>query len=139
MLKEFFDTNPNPIEPGYVFALFPEKAKSIYHKYVKKAADSLELRCESVLDLKHPGDSLRDVLKRIQKAEILVCDITDFTPNVMWELGVALAIKDAERVIVIREESDSSLPFNITATVSASNTTRTAKRVWLSYTKRSAR
>jgi tetratricopeptide (TPR) repeat protein len=31
----------------------------------------------------------------------------------MWELGLALAIKDAERVIVIREKSDVDLPFTI--------------------------
>src|SRR6185503_18513311 len=113
LIKEFLDANPNPIEPGYVFTLLPEKTKGIYHEYVKKAADSLGLRCESFLDLKHPGDALRDILARIQKAEILVYDISDFTPNVMWELGLGLAIKDAERVIVIREASDVSLPFDI--------------------------
>jgi len=115
MLKEFLETNPNPIEPGYVFTLLPEKSKDIYHGYVKKAAESLSppLRCESFLDFKHPADALRDILARIQKAEILIYDITDLTPNVMWELGVGLAIKDAERVIVIREETESSLPFNI--------------------------
>lgn len=113
MIKEFLDANPNPIEPGYVFTLLPGKAKEIYQGYVKKAAESLGLRCESFLDFAHPGDSLRDILASIQKAEILIYDITDLTPNVMWELGLALAIKDAERIIVIREESDASLPFDI--------------------------
>jgi hypothetical protein len=113
LIKEFLETNSNSIEPGYVFALLPEKTQRIYNDYVKKAADSLGLVCESFLDFKNPGDALRDILERIQKAEILIYDITDLTPNVMWELGLGLAIKDAERVIVIREESDSSLPFNI--------------------------
>jgi len=113
MIKEFLEQNPNPIQPGYVFALLPEKTKDVYHRYIKKAADSLDLICESSLDFKHPSDSLRDILASIQKAEILIYDITGLTPNVMWELGLALAIKDANRVIVIREESYSSLPFNI--------------------------
>jgi tetratricopeptide (TPR) repeat protein len=113
MIKEFLERNPNPIQPGYVFALLPEKTKAVYHRCIKRAADSLDLRCESFLDFKHPGDALRDILARIQKAEILIFDITGLTPNVMWELGLTLAIKDAGRVIVIREESDSSLPFNI--------------------------
>lgn len=113
MIKEFFERNPNPIEPGYVFTLLPEKTKAVYHRCIMRAADSLDLTCESFLDFKHPGDALRHTLARIQKAEILIFDITGFTPNVMWELGLALAIKDADRVIVIREESDSSLPFNI--------------------------
>src|SRR5438270_1619612 len=113
LVKEFLDANPNPVEPGYVFSLLPEKTKDIYHQYVKKAADSLGLRCESFLDFTHPGDALRDILASIQKAEILIYDITDLTPNVMWELGLGLAIKDAERVIIIREDSDCSLPFDI--------------------------
>src|ERR1700674_997455 len=113
MLKEFLESNPNPIEPGFVFALIPEKAKDVYYKYVKTAAESLSLRCESLLDFKHPADALRDTLAQIQRAEILIFDITGLTPNVMWEFGLALAIKDAERVIVIREQSETSLPFNI--------------------------
>lgn len=112
-VKEFLDANPKLIEPGYVFTLLPEKTKDIYHGYVKRAADSLGLKCESFLDFTHPGDAFRDILARIQKAEILIYDITDFTPNVMWELGLGLAIKDAERVIVIRAECESSLPFDI--------------------------
>jgi Flp pilus assembly protein TadD len=113
MIKEFFERNPNPIQPGYVFALLTEKSKAAYYGYVKKAADDLELRCESFLDLTHPGNALEDILSRIQKAEILIYDITDVTPNVMWELGVGLTIKEESRVIVIREETDTSLPFNI--------------------------
>ena len=113
MIKEFLERNPNPIQPGYVFALLPEETKDVYHRYIKKATDSLDLRCESFLDLKHPGDALPDILARIQKAEILIYDITGLTPNVMWELGIGLAIKDAERIIVIREEDDSSPPFDI--------------------------
>src|SRR5689334_21162351 len=113
LIKEFLDSKLNPIEPDYVFTLLPETSKKIYNDYVKKAAESLGLRCESFLDFKHPSDALRDILTRIQRAEILVFDISGFTANVMWELGLALAIKDAERVIVIWQESDQPHPFNI--------------------------
>lgn len=114
MSKEFFERNPGPIEPGYVFTLLTEKTRDVYLRCVKKATDDLDdLRCESFLDLKHSGNALDDILSRIQKAEILVYDITDLTPNVMWELGVGLTIKDAGRVIVICEESEIPLPFNI--------------------------
>lgn len=112
-LKEFLDANPNPVQQGHVFALLPEKARDIYYGRVKKAADSLGLRCESFLDYNEPKDALQQIIEGIQKAEILIYDISDFTANVMWELGVGLAIKDAERVIVIREKDDSALPFNI--------------------------
>ena len=113
MLIEFFENPKKALEPGYVFTLLPEETADIYREYIKKAADSLGLTCQSFLDFTHPGDALRDILEGIQKAEILIYDISGLTPNVMWELGVGLAIKDAERVIVIREKSETSLPFNI--------------------------
>ena len=106
LIKEFLDRNPNPIEPGYVFMLLPEQVRHIYEQYVKRAAESLGFRCESFLDFKEPGHDLGEVLSRMQRAEILIYDITDLTPDVMWELGLGLAIKDAERVIVIGAESD---------------------------------
>jgi hypothetical protein len=112
-LKEFLESNPNPVQQGYVFALLPEEARDVYYGYVKKAADSLGLKCESFLDPKEPKDALRDIIEGIQKAEILLYDISNLTANVMWELGVGLAIKDAEKVIVIRQRSETPLPFNI--------------------------
>jgi tetratricopeptide (TPR) repeat protein len=96
-----------------VFALLPEKAKRIYEDFIRKAADSLSLKCESFIDLMLPGTILEDILARIQKAEILIYDLTDFSPNVMWELGVGLTIKEADKVIILREKTQTSLPFNI--------------------------
>jgi tetratricopeptide (TPR) repeat protein len=64
-----------------------------------------------------PGNALENILERIKRAEILIFDITDFTPNVMWELGIAMAIKEEEKIIVIRKSSEkeiqTQLPFNI--------------------------
>lgn len=112
-LKEFLDGYPNPTQQGYVFALLPEACRDVYYDHIKKAAEGLGLKCESFMDFKDPRDALRDVIEGIQKAEILVYDISGLTPNVMWELGVGLAIKDADKVIVIREGSDTPLPFDI--------------------------
>jgi len=111
--KKYFDTNANPLDQGYVFVLLSDKTQKIYESYIKKAADTLGFRCESYLDLKSPGNILEDILGRIQKAEILIFDITGYNPNVMWELGVALTIKDEDKVIVVREDSKAMLPFNI--------------------------
>jgi tetratricopeptide (TPR) repeat protein len=44
---------------------------------------------------------------------VLIYDITDFNPNVMWELGIGLTVKEADKVILLREKSEELLPFNI--------------------------
>lgn len=112
-VKRFLSTNAHPVQPGFVFVMLPEKCRDIYYGHVKQATESLGLQCESFLDRKNPEDALQAVVEGIQKAEILIYDITDFTPNVMWELGVGSALKDAEKVIVIREATKTPLPFNI--------------------------
>jgi tetratricopeptide (TPR) repeat protein len=112
-VKRFLGTEAHPVLPGSVFVMLPEKCKDIYYGHVKQATESLGLQCESFLDRKSPEDALQVVVEGILKAEILIYDITDFTPNVMWELGVGSALKDAEKVIVIREASKTQLPFNI--------------------------
>jgi tetratricopeptide (TPR) repeat protein len=93
--------------------LLPEKCRDVYYGHIKNTAEFLGLRCESFLDYKDPQDALEAVVEGIQKAEILIYDITDFTPNVMWELGVGLVLKDADKVIVIRQDTDNPLPFDI--------------------------
>jgi Tfp pilus assembly protein PilF len=112
-VKEYFDAHANPQEQGYVFVLLPSRAKLVYEDYIKRAADGLNFRCESFIDLHQPGNVLDDILARIQKAEILIYDITDLNPNVMWELGIGLTIKEADKVIILREKSEDRLPFNI--------------------------
>ena len=115
--KKYYDTNSIPVDQGYVFVLLMEDSKDIYEGYIKDAADTLGLRCESCLDLVGPGNALHDILERIKKAEILIFDITGFSPDVILELGIALTIKDEDKIIVIRKSSDTEihreLPFNI--------------------------
>jgi tetratricopeptide (TPR) repeat protein len=112
-LKAFLGAKANPVQQGLVFALLPEKCRDVYYGHIKNTAEFLGLRCESFLDYKDPQDALEAVVEGIQKAEILIYDITDFTPNVMWELGVGLVLKDADKVIVIRQDTDKPLPFDI--------------------------
>ncbi len=112
-MKQIIESGLTPVQPDYVFVLLTEKTKEVYEGFVKKAAERLGLTCESFIDFKRPGNALTEVLEGIKKAEILIYDITDFTPNVMWELGVGLTIKDEDKVIVICEKSDKQIPFNI--------------------------
>jgi tetratricopeptide (TPR) repeat protein len=112
-LKALLGAKPHPVQQGLVFALLPEKCREVYYGHIKNTAEFLGLRCESFLDYKDPQDALEAVVEGIQKAEILIYDITDFTPNVMWELGVGSVLKDADKVIVIRQDTDKPLPFDI--------------------------
>lgn len=55
---------------------------------------------------------LEDIIKMIMNAEIVVADLTDFNPNVMYELGVRQAIK-GKSICIIKDENLDNLPFDI--------------------------
>lgn len=112
--KKYFDNNKLPIDYNYVFVLLREEFLETYDEYIKKPLEDNSLKCESAFDIKAPGEIMDDLWKRIQQAHIIIIDISGFTPNLMYELGVVLTVKD--RVIVICDENESDLkelPFNI--------------------------
>lgn len=57
-----------------------------------------------------PGQVSPQVIRDIQQADLVVCDLTDLNPNVMYELGFAHSI--AKRVIQIADV-ETKLPFDL--------------------------
>ncbi len=55
---------------------------------------------------------LDDIIKMIMEADIVIADLTDFNPNVMYELGVRQAIK-GKTICIIKDENLNNLPFDI--------------------------
>jgi hypothetical protein len=47
-----------------------------------------------------------DIWTHIAQADIIVADITDHNPNVVYELGVAAARRPQSTVVILRDECD---------------------------------
>jgi nucleoside 2-deoxyribosyltransferase len=63
------------------------------------------------LDEARPAGRITDRLSReIQAASICIADVTGNTPNVMWEVGYAMALK---KPIIILTQNLNELPFDI--------------------------
>ena len=58
------------------------------------------------------GDILKQIIRELINAEIVIADITDYNPNVFWELGVRQSFKHC--TITIAEEG-TFLPFDISS------------------------
>jgi hypothetical protein len=56
------------------------------------------------------GDIVREIIKNLYRTPIVVAELTDFNPNVYWELGVRQSFKHG--TITIREDG-TKIPFNI--------------------------
>lgn len=58
------------------------------------------------------GDILKQIIRNLITAEVVIADITDYNPNVFWELGLRQSFKHC--TITIAEEG-TVLPFDISS------------------------
>jgi len=57
-------------------------------------------------DISGPGAIQPSIWAHIKQADIILVDVTNYNPNVLYELGVAASWRPIESVIIIRDESD---------------------------------
>lgn len=88
---------------------FNEEFRSI-HDEIKLVCRSLGLRCKRADDIWENPIVINDVFDLIYKAKILIFDITDHNPNVMYELGIAHTL--GKRVMPISQSTE-QIPFDI--------------------------
>ncbi|MFN7918812.1 MAG: hypothetical protein U0Q16_01875 [Bryobacteraceae bacterium] len=80
-------------------------------KSVQNACAKVKFEARRADEFRGPGLVMGDILREIDRAELIVCDVTGKNSNVMYELGLAHARTD--RVIMVRRASRSRLPFDI--------------------------
>jgi len=66
-------------------------------------------------DIVSPGVIHYEIWLQLKQADIVIADLTGHNANVMFEFGVAAAMKDKQRVILIREHTDEpgAFPFDV--------------------------
>lgn len=97
-----------------VFVLMPFKLKSTWN-VLQTCCDDLSLECNRV-DLESGGGAIIDEIhKNIDDTEFLIFDLTDYNPNVMYELGYAIANEnEQDDIIIIKSKiAHEEIPFNI--------------------------
>jgi len=117
--KEYYEQNTIQEDPRFVFALIPSEFEKYYKKFIKEPVEKIKLDngkvvCGSHFDFSPGTDQLGEIWKSIQKASLIIANISGLKPDIMLELGVALIKKG--RVILIAEKSldgRSNLPFNV--------------------------
>lgn len=106
---------PRDIDPELCFVLTPFHRDFAGPKQViEEVAREFRLRCERADDIQRPGIIHADIWTCIQKAAVIVADLTTSNPNVMLELGVATTVKEQFRVIlIIRQDAVAKVPFDL--------------------------
>lgn len=94
----------------FVLMPFDEKFTSIYESIIKKVVESFDLKCKRADEIFGTQPIINDISEHIQKARILIADLTRRNPNVFYELGLAHAI--GKQVILISQDLK-DVPFDL--------------------------
>jgi len=103
-----------PIEDGLCFVIMPfaQSLEEIYDKVVKPALTSepVLMRCVRGDEVFTNQAIMGDIWELIQKAEVVVADLTGKNPNVLYELGLAHALW---KKVILLAQSEKDLPFDL--------------------------
>lgn len=106
-----FEVPDAEIEDDLVSVMMPfdEKFTKVYNS-IKETVDDLGLYCRRADDIWENSAVIQDVFTLIFRSFIVVCDFTDFNPNVFYETGIAHTL--GKHVIPITQSSD-KVPFDL--------------------------
>jgi len=88
-----------------------EAIKSSFENIGKEIAQ--EINCIRLDDIKGPGRITDDLIEEIFNSNICVADITGSNPNVLWEVGYAMAFK--KPLILLSQDAPNNIPFDLRA------------------------
>ncbi len=79
-----------------------ERCKDIYERMIKETVEDagLELQCIRADEVSKPGAIIKDIMKRLYEADVVIADLSGLNANVCYELGVRHALKGGTIMIV---------------------------------------
>lgn len=109
--SDFFVRDKQPT-PGTCFVLMPfeDGMNAVYEHGIKPCVEALGIKCRRADELYSAQGILGDIWTSVQSAEIVLADLTNKNPNVMYELGLCHTLW--KHVILICQNKD-DVPFDL--------------------------
>lgn len=99
---------------AFVLMSFTEDLTRIYTSIIKPTVEAKGLVCHRADDFKTNKAIIQDIWKAICEARLIIADITDLNPNVMYELGIAHTVGKETILIYQRGRGkDPKFPFDL--------------------------
>jgi hypothetical protein len=101
------------IDPALVFVLMPftEKWSDDVYLMIRQASENLPLRIQRADDIFAPGNIVNDIWKMINRAGLIIADISVHNANIFYELGLSHTI--GKKVVLIRQSHGEKAPFDL--------------------------
>lgn len=103
-----------PRENGLCFVLMPfadeRDLQSVYNQHIKPVVSQAGLRCVRADDINDISGVMQSVWEGINRAQLIIADLTNRNANVFYELGIAHTL--GKPVIIITQSMD-FIPFDL--------------------------
>ena len=111
-LNPIFQGRDFMVEDDLCFVLMPfrEPFYRLYDSCVRPVLESAGLKVVKADDIFTPTAIIEDIWEHINRARLLVADVTDRNPNVFYELGMAHTV--GKEVIILTQDED-DIPFDL--------------------------
>lgn len=100
----------------FVAMPFDKKMRTVWKYGIYQPVHAAGLNCERMDEVHFTGDILERMRKLIERAELVIADITGNNPNVFLELGYAWGVNRPTLLLVQRDEAAGvapDLPFDV--------------------------
>ncbi len=94
----------------FVIMSFDEKRLEVYQNAIKPACEKAGFTPVRVDELEGVFNINQQIIEHIFKSDAVIADLTDWRPNVFYEMGVAHAI-DNKTIMIIQKKD--RVPFDI--------------------------
>lgn len=90
-----------------------EHYRMVYDDVLKPTIESLGFEVRRADDNKHTALITKDIISPLAHSDIVVADLSEARPNVLYELGVRHALRKHGTVVLVDKVTTPSLPFDI--------------------------
>lgn len=94
----------------FVIMPFRDNFNYLYHNYIQKICNTINLKCLRGDDLYTSKSIMQDVWSLIYNSKIIIADCSGKNPNVMYELGIAHTL--GKNVILLTQDIN-DIPFDL--------------------------
>jgi hypothetical protein len=100
------------VDPKLCFVLMPFKndLRPVYDDHIRKVVTSLQLESKRADDIFRNTAIIEDIWESINRARVIIADLTEKNPNVFYEVGVAHTV--GKDVILITQNLE-DVPFDL--------------------------
>ena len=110
--KNLFTKISEPDDENLCFVLMPfiPEMDELYKKTIKPTIEELGMECIRADEIYRVGSIIDQIWSYIQVAGIIIADLTNRNPNVLYELGLAHA---SDKKVILLTQSIEDIPFDL--------------------------